>query len=206
MQSLPLYPDLDSAAAAASQCLACARANTRRSVVFGSGNPNARLMLVGEAPSETDDATGKPYTGPAGNLLDEALSAAGISRNDVWITNTVRCYAGRERNGRTENRPAGAREISACRTWMDVELQMVNPQVILAIGAPAARTLIHPEYRLQDQRGLAERRADGRLIVATIQPAYVMRLTSLVDQQASEDARALFEADVRLAVALSERE
>lgn len=163
-------------------------------------------MLVGEAPSETDDATGKPYTGPAGNLLDEALAAAGISRDDIWITNTVRCYAGRERNGRIENRPAAAREIASCKVWMDLELQMVNPQVILTVGAPAAKTLIHPEFRLREQRGQTEKRADGRLIVATIQPAYVMRLTSLVDQQASDEARALFNADVRLAVALSERE
>lgn len=206
MQSLPLYPDLESVATAASACQACVRATTRRTVVFGHGNPHARMMLVGEAPSETDDATGKPYTGPAGNLLDEALAAAGISRDDIWITNTVRCYAGRERNGRIENRPAAAREIASCKVWMDLELQMVNPQVILTVGAPAAKTLIHPEFRLREQRGQTEKRADGRLIVATIQPAYVMRLTSLVDQQASDEARALFNADVRLAVALSERE
>lgn len=206
MQSLPLYSNLDDVAAAASQCRACARAESRRVVVFGHGNPNARLMLVGEAPSETDDATGKPYTGPAGNLLDQALAAAGIHRDEIWITNTVRCFAGRERNGRVENRPATAREISACRVWMDLELQMVNPKVILAVGASAARTLIHPEFRLQEQRGQPQKRADGRIVLATIQPAYVMRLTSLVDQAASDEARALFEADISLAVALSEKE
>src|SRR5690606_24840863 len=118
----------------------------------------------------------------------------------------VRCFAGRERNGRVENRPATAREISACRVWMDLELQMVNPKVILAVGAPAARTLIHPEFRLQEQRGQPQKRADGRIVLATIQPAYVMRLTSLVDQAASDEARALFEADISLAVALSEKE
>ena len=160
-------------------------------------------MLVGEAPSSTDDDTGKPFTGPAGRLLDDVLIEAGISRQDIWITNLTRCFAGRERNGRTENRPASAREISACRTWMDIELQLVNPRVILAIGAPPARELIGRDFRLLEERGQVYTRPDGRLVIATLQPAYVMRLVGLVDRETSDAARALLAADVKLAVETS---
>lgn len=199
MQSLPLYPSLESARLAAQDCTACQRSADRQQVVFGSGNPQASLMLVGEAPSSTDDDTGKPFTGPAGRLLDQLFSEVGISRNDVWITNLTRCFSGRERNGRIENRPAAAREIDACATWMDMEIRYVNPRVILAVGAPPAKRLIDRNFRLQEQRGAIFERSDGRLVVATIQPAYVMRLTSLVDKAASGTAREQLLADMRLA-------
>lgn len=206
MQSLPLYPTLESAASACQECRACPRFQTRQIVVFGSGDPRARLMLVGEAPSATDDATGKPFTGPAGKLLDAVLAEAGISRSAIWITNLVRCFAGRERNNRPENRPASAREIAACRIWMSTELQLVHPRVILAIGAPAARELIDPEYRLQEQRGQIHSLPGGRQAIATYQPAYVMRLANLVDRAASDEARRMLAADVRLAVELAHRD
>jgi uracil-DNA glycosylase len=163
-------------------------------------------MLVGEAPSSTDDSTGKPFTGPAGRLLDDLLQEAGIHRRDIWITNLTRCFAGRTRNGRMENRPASAREITACSTWMGVELQFVNPRVILAIGTPAAKALIGGGFRLQAQRGEVVERPDGRLVIATIQPAYVMRLTSIVDRAASAAARADLASDIRLAVQLARNE
>lgn len=199
MQRLPLYPSLESVRLAVEECTACARSTTRQTVVFGHGNRDARLMLVGEAPSATDDATGKPFTGPAGRLLDEILTEIGIGRNDVWITNLTRCFAGRERNNRVENRPATVREIRACSTWMELELQYVNPRVIVAVGAPAAKALIAPGFRLQEERGSLVERPDGRLGLATIQPAYVMRLTSIVDKQASVAAREQLTADLRLA-------
>lgn len=156
-------------------------------------------MIVGEAPSSTDDDTGKPFTGPAGRLLDRILAEVGIERGDVWITNLTRCFAGRERNGRVENRPAAVREMDACQTWMDLELRYVNPRVILAVGAPPAKRLIDRAFRLQEQRGTIIERPDGRLVIATIQPAYVMRLTSLVDKAASDAAREQLVGDIRLA-------
>ncbi len=199
MQSLPLYPDLESVKLAAQDCVACPRSADRQQVVFGSGDPNAPLMLVAEAPSSTDDDTGKPFTGPAGRLLDRLFAEVGIDRREVWITNLTRCFAGRERNGRIENRPAAAREIDACGIWQDLELRYVNPRVILAIGAPPAKRLIDRNFRLQEQRGTIFERPDGRLVIATIQPAYVMRLTSLVDKAASDVAREQLLGDIRLA-------
>lgn len=199
MQPLSLYPSLESARLAIEQCTACGRAESRQGVVFGSGNRDANLMLVGEAPSSTDDSTGKPFTGPAGRLLDQILAEIGISRADIWITNLTRCFAGRQRNNRVENRPATAREVRACSSWMDIELQFVNPTVIVAVGAPVAKSLIAADFRLQEQRGELFERPDGRLAIATIQPAYVMRLTSIVDKAASDAARDQLASDLRMA-------
>lgn len=199
MQSLPLYSSLDDVRAAAEECRACARADERQQVVFGFGAPDTPLMLVGEAPSATDDDTGKPFTGPAGRLLDELLAEHGLHRRQLWITNLVRCYAGRLRDGRQENRPVKAGELSACAVWLEQELRFVNPRVILAVGAPAAKSLIAKDFKLQERRGELIKRLDGRLAIATVQPAYVMRLRNLVDRQAYLDARALLSSDIALA-------
>jgi uracil-DNA glycosylase len=198
MLELPLYPTLESARLAVADCRACARSGTRDQVVFGLGNPDAALMLVGEAPSPTDDKTGKPFTGPAGKLLDQLLDEAGLHRRDLWITNLVRCFDGALKNGRMENRPVRAGEAKACRTWLDLELRYVNPKVILAIGAPAARHLIGPDFRLQEQHGQLIPLANGRLVIATIQPAYVMRLAT-INPDAQAAARAQVVSDICIA-------
>ncbi|MEX1157532.1 MAG: uracil-DNA glycosylase [Thermomicrobiales bacterium] len=198
MLELPLYPTLESARQAVEECRACARSGSRDQVVFGLGNPDAALFLVGEAPSPTDNSTGKPFTGPAGKLLDKVLDEVGLHRRDLWITNLVRCFDGALKNGRMENRPARAGEISACRTWLDLELRYVNPSVILAIGAPAARHIIGADFRLQEQHGTVIPLPDGRLAVATIQPAYVMRLAT-INPGAQAAVRAQLVADIRVA-------
>ncbi|HLT18990.1 MAG TPA: uracil-DNA glycosylase [Thermomicrobiales bacterium] len=201
MMELPLYNSLEEVRQAALGCRACRRAETRRQVVFGAGNPNADLMLVGEAPSSTDDATGIPYSGPAGDVLDELLIEAGASREEVWITNLLRCYEGRERDGRPENQPARTSEIRACVRWLNLEIQYVSPRVIVAIGAPAARALISPDFRLTEQRGAIHTRPDGIKVIATTQPAYVMRLRNLADQDTADTERARLLDDLRRAVA-----
>jgi DNA polymerase len=198
MLELPLYPTLESARLAAAHCRACPRAERRTQVVFGYGNPDASLMLVGEAPSATDDNTGLPFTGPAGKLLDTIFDEVGIHRRDVWITNLVRCFDGALKAGRMENRPASAREITACRTWLDLELRYVNPRVVLAVGAPAAKRLIGPDFRLREQHGRIFALPDERLAVATTQPAYVMRLRT-IDPDAHPRARQQLVDDVRVA-------
>lgn len=200
MQQLPIYGSLDEVRNAALSCTACPRTTTRQQVVFGAGNPNAAIMLIGEAPSSTDDRTGEPFTGPAGDLLDDLLREAGTDREDVWITNLVRCFAGRERDGRAENRPVRARELDACRVWLHLEIQYVNPTVIVAVGAPAARELIGADVKLADQRGRWFERSDGRSVIATYQPAYVMRLASIEDTGSQDRARSLVVTDLRAAV------
>ncbi|RIK41171.1 MAG: uracil-DNA glycosylase [Chloroflexi bacterium] len=198
MQQLPMYPTLESARLAAQECRACARSETRSQVVFGAGATRARLMLVGESPSGTDDATGKPFTGPAGRLLDHLLGELGIHRRDLWITNLTRCFAGVERNGRIENRPARSAEIRACAPWLELELRYVNPKVIVAIGAPAAKYFLGASFQLTAQRGSAFEVVGGRVVIPTVQPAYVMRLQS-IDPSRYDLARAELLEDLRTA-------
>jgi DNA polymerase len=157
-------------------------------------------MLVGEAPSSTDDATGLPYTGPAGDLLDDLLIEAGTTRDAVWITNLLRCFEGRERDGRHENQPARTSEIRACARWLNLEIQYVKPKVIVALGAPAARALIDPDFKLTDGRGTPHARPDGIQVIATTQPAYVMRLRNIVDQETAEAERLHLIADIKIAI------
>lgn len=203
MMELPLYGNIDEVRAAAMQCQACGRAETRTRVVFGAGDPDASLMIVGEAPSSTDDSTGLPYTGPAGDVLDGMLAEAGTSRDDIWITNLLRCFEGRRRDGRLENQPARTTEIRACSRWLNLEIQYVKPRVIVAMGSPAARALISPDFKLTEERGTVHRRSDGIQIIATTQPAYVMRLVNLVDRDAADRERELLVADLSRAVELS---
>jgi DNA polymerase len=198
MLELPLFPTLESARLAVNDCRACSRSETRDQVVFGFGNPHADLMLVGETPSPTDNMTGKPFTGPAGKLLDKVLDEIGLHRRDLWITNLVRCFDGSLKNGRMENRPVRAGEAKACRTWLDLEIRYVDPKVILAIGAPAARHIIGPDFRLQEQHGQLISLANGRTAVATIQPAYVMRLAS-INPDAQAAVRDQLVSDIRVA-------
>lgn len=203
MQQLPIYQTIEDVRQAALSCVACNRAQSRRQVVFGAGNPRARLMLIGESPSSTDDLTGQPFTGPAGDLLDELLFEAGTQRNDVWITNLVRCHAGRMRDGRAENRPVRASEVAACRVWLELEIQYVNPRLIVAIGAPATRELAGVEERLLTIHGQTFERPDGRLVMPVIQPAYVMRLRNLQDVDAFIDAREQLISDLQRAVTIA---
>jgi uracil-DNA glycosylase len=179
MMQLPFYQSIDEVRRDARGCRACSRTEQRTQVVFGSGNPQSPLMLVGEYPSETDDRTGEPFTGPAGVLLDELLADVGIDRSDIWITNIVRCYAtdSGERGGRL--RPTRTSEVDACRIWMNLEIQWVDPKVIVTIGAPAARALIADDIRLLDERGDWRSLPDGRAALPTIQPAYALRVRSI---------------------------
>ncbi|MEZ4523390.1 MAG: uracil-DNA glycosylase [Thermomicrobiales bacterium] len=203
MMELPLYSSIEEVREAALSCRACGRSETRRQVVFGAGNPDAELMIVGEAPSSTDDSTGQPYTGPAGDVLDELLVEAGTARDSVWITNLLRCFEGRERDGRLENQPARTTEIRACSRWLNLEIQYVRPSVIIAVGSPAARALISDDFKLTAQRGTIHRRPDGIQVIATTQPAYVMRLVNLVDREAAELERSRVVADLTKAVELA---
>lgn len=198
MQPLPVYPTLESARLAAAECVACPRAETRTQVVFGAGDPHARLMFVGEAPSATDDATGKPMTGPAGRFLDRLLGEIGIRRRDVWITNLTRCFAGVERNGRIENRPVRAGEVRACSMWLDLEMRYVDPKVIVPVGAPATKHFLGGDVSLTMQHGTLFELPSGRIVVPVVQPAFVMRLQS-IDPGRYDVARVELLEDLRTA-------
>ncbi|MCC6628673.1 MAG: uracil-DNA glycosylase [Chloroflexi bacterium] len=169
-----------SLAAVRADCLTCTHCDlalTRRLVVFGAGDPAARLMIVGEGPSEADDTSGLPFSGPSGVVLDQWLAAIGTDRDRVWLTNVVRCRAaGPNERGRLTNRPPTAREMAACRAWLLTEIGFVRPAVLLGLGGTAGKALLGKDFRLTQGRG---RWADGPSGIATLVtflPAYLMRL------------------------------
>ena len=160
----------------ASVCTDCDLAKTRANVVFGSGDATAKLVLVAEGPSAADNHTTLPFSGPAGNLLDEVLTANDLTRNDIWLTNIIKCRAASPKGDRLKNRPPKASEIKACAKWLDGELTLVQPSVILCMGAPAAKVLIRRSFRITEERGIWF--ADTHyapFVMATFNPAYVLR-------------------------------
>ncbi len=184
-------------------CTDCDLAKTRVNVVSGSGNVNAKLVLVGEGPSAADNHTGFPFSGPAGNMLDEVLVASGLTRSDIWLTNIIKCRAVTLKDGELKNRPPKATEIKACSKWLDNELTLIQPAVILCLGAPAAKTLLNPRFRITEERGVWF--TDTRyapFAMATFNPAYVLRqegenfttLRSIIIDDISEAKRKLHEA------------
>lgn len=200
---LPLfseYASLNEARAAALHCTRCPLSATRNQVVFGAGNAAARIMLVGQGPSLTDDTTGLPYTGPAGEYLDTALQQAGLSRDEVWLTNLHKCVATKlnKASGRLEMRPPKADEIAACDVWLEQELFWVKPAVIVAIGGPAAQTLLGAGFQLSEQRGQWHAGPHGIPTLATYQPTYLKRLSEWDRPAAVQGWRDLV-ADLRLA-------
>lgn len=165
---------------------------------MGEGDPHAAILLMGEGPGENEDETGRPFVGRAGRLLDQALEEAGLARGDVYITNVVRCRPTAVANGRINNRAPRAGEIAACEPWRWLELNLVDPRVVVAVGGPAAKALIDRKFKLTEQRGQLFEREDGRAYVATLHPAYVLRLYS-ADRAAYAAARKNLVADLALA-------
>lgn len=161
--------------ARAKVCVACPLSQTRTNVVFGEGNPRSPLVIVGEGPGEQEDATGRPFVGRAGALLDKALREAGMTRRHVYICNIVKCRACVIENGRARNRPPTQDEINACFPWLDAQLTIIKPLVIVCLGSPAASTLIHKNFKIMQERGLwfSNRYALG--VIAALHPAYILR-------------------------------
>ena len=160
----------------ASICTACDLAKTRANVVFGSGDATAKLAVVAEGPSAADNHTTFPFSGPAGDLLDEVLAANGLTRGQIWLTNIIKCRAASLKGGVLKNRPPKSSEIKACSRWLDGELTLMQPSVILCMGAPAAKALIHRSFRITEERGVwFTNTLYAPFAMATFNPAYVLR-------------------------------
>lgn len=165
---------LDELARQVSVCTRCDLALSRTNTVFASGDPFSPLMLIGEGPGENEDATGLPFVGRAGKLLDDILAAVDLTRDRVYLTNTVKCRAAVEEGGRMKNRPPRAGELRACNPYLQGQLEAVRPKIILCLGAPAARTVIDKDFRITRDRGRWYEKA-GAKAMATFHPAYVLR-------------------------------
>ena len=157
-----------------SVCTKCDLALTRTNTVFASGDPYSPLMLVGEGPGENEDATGLPFVGRAGKLLDDILAAVNLTRQDVYLTNIVKCRAAVEEGGRMKNRQPRTGEIRACNPYLKGQMEAVKPEIILCLGGPAAKTLIDKDFRITKDRGKWYD-VDGAKAMATFHPAYVLR-------------------------------
>ncbi|MEW6423802.1 MAG: uracil-DNA glycosylase [Bacillota bacterium] len=152
---------------AASDCRRCPLAQTRQHIVWGEGNPEAALMLVGEAPGAKEDESGRPFVGPAGKILDKVLAGAGVKREDVYITSVVKCRP-------PENRMPHKEEITACSPYLEEQIRRVRPRVIVCLGSLAARALLGPEVKISKVRGQWFER-NGMKILPTFHPAAVFR-------------------------------
>jgi len=160
----------------ASVCTACDLAATRTKVVFGEGNPNAPLVFVGEGPGQNEDATGRPFVGRAGVLLDECLRENGITRKHIYICNIIKCRACLIEGGRAKNRPPRADEVEACSQWLDQQLAIIEPLVIVCLGAPAANALIHKNFHIMQERGRWFTTCKySRYVMAALHPAFILR-------------------------------
>jgi uracil-DNA glycosylase family 4 len=161
---------------AAQSCTSCNLAQTRTKVVFGVGNPASPLLLIGEGPGANEDAIGEPFVGRAGKLLDECLFEAGLKRAHVFITNIVKCRASIIENGRVKNRVPTTDEISTCvPQWLDQQIAVMSPVVILCVGSPAANTVIHSNFRILQERGQFQESKYCRHTMAALHPAYILR-------------------------------
>lgn len=158
-------------------CTQCELSRTRTHVVFGEGNPNAPLVFVGEGPGENEDATGRPFVGRAGKLLDQVLLRNGMTRNHVYICNVVKCRAAEMQEGRLNNRSPTQEELTACRGWLEQQLGIIQPLVVVCVGAPAANTVIHKGFRMTAERGRWFSTSPfAPWATAVFHPAYVLRL------------------------------
>jgi DNA polymerase len=160
---------------AAQQCQGCELYRTATQAVLGEGPASARVMLVGEQPGDKEDLAGRPFVGPAGALLDRALDEAGIARSDVYVTNAVKHFKFEERGKRRIHKKPSGTEIAACRPWLDAELAMVQPELIVCLGATAARSVIGPEHHLLKQRGQFFPHPSAEAVTATVHPSAVLR-------------------------------
>ena len=186
------FADLAGARAAALGCVRCDLSQTRRQVVFGEGPSRARLLVLGEGPSESDDRSGHPFSGPSGPMLDSWLIRLALRRDDVWVTNVVRCRPAAPVGGRLKNRPPTPREATACRLWLDTEIALVRPAIILALGGTAAQALLGKGFKISQERGRWHPGPHGAAVMATFHPAYLLRL----EDEALARAEAVVNADL----------
>ena len=168
---------LTQVAHAASVCKACDLWKHATQTVFGEGSPNAMVMMVGEQPGDQEDRMGRPFVGPAGKILDQALVEAGIKRSEVYVTNVVKHFkwTPAERGKRRIHKKPRYSEIQACRPWLDAELDRVKPEVLVCLGASAAQALLGKDFRVSRQRGQLIESPFAPRVIATLHPSSILR-------------------------------
>ena len=172
---IPPRPTLSSLKAAAADCQACDLWKRGTQTVFGDGSRRANVLFIGEQPGNEEDLTGKPFVGPAGKLFDNALEEAGIDRKQTYVTNVVKHFKWEPRGKRRIHKKPNAVEIAACRPWLEAEIALVKPEVIVALGATAAQALLGPKFRVTKQRGQFIESTLAPYVMATVHPSSILR-------------------------------
>ena len=170
--------------------------------MFGEGDPRARVMLVGEQPGNEEDLAGRPFVGPAGKLLDRALAAADIDRARVYVTNVVKHFKWEPRGKRRIHAKPNAAEIGACRPWLDAELELIKPEILVCLGATAAQALLGRTFRVSKERGKFVRSPLAPHVLATVHPSAILRAPDEATRHAEMDR---FVADLNKIGALLRR-
>jgi uracil-DNA glycosylase len=184
---LPARINLTSLRRAVQGCRGCSLYRDATQAVFGEGLKRARLMLVGEVPGDREDREGKPFVGPAGLLLDRVLAEAGIERDDAYVTNAVKHFKWEARGKRRIHSKPSARQIRACRPWLDAEIAVVEPEVIVALGATAAQALLGKDFRVTRQRGEFVDSELASHVTATVHPSSVLRMPNDESRRAARE-------------------
>src|SRR5438093_9750652 len=191
---LPERLALTSLRKAAADCRGCELWRTATQTVFGEGAKRSEVMLVGEQPGDREDREGRPFVGPAGRLLDEALDEAGIDRTAAYVTNVVKHFKWQARGKRRIHaRPASA-EIAACRPWLDAELAVVKPEVLVCLGATAAQALLGRDFSVMRQHGELVESPLAPHVIATVHPSSILRA---IDDQSRHEQMQSFVDDLR---------
>jgi DNA polymerase len=186
----------------AAGCRACALWEHATQTVFGEGPASARMLLVGEQPGDVEDREGRPFVGPAGRVLADALAETGIDRGDVYVTNVVKHFKWKARGKRRIHQKPNAAEVAACRPWLAAELGAVSPNVVVLLGATAAQALLGSGFRVTKQRGVPLASDLAPHVLATVHPSSILRAP---DEAARRGAYSDFVADLRSAAELLTR-
>jgi uracil-DNA glycosylase len=160
---------------AAADCKACDLWKLGTQTVFGEGRRRSVVMFVGEQPGNEEDLSGKPFVGPAGRLLDQALEAAGIDRSQTYVTNVVKHFKWEPRGKRRIHKKPNVQEVTACRPWLEAEIAVVKPKVLVALGATAAQALLGKQFRVTKQRGELIESDLAPYVMATVHPSSILR-------------------------------
>jgi DNA polymerase len=195
----PEHPrSVDQLQEAAASCHGCDLWEKATQTVFGEGREGSRLMLVGEQPGDQEDIQGKPFVGPAGRLLEKALDEAGIDRRRVYVTNAVKHFRWTQRGKRRLHEKPNAGQVRACRPWLEAEIEVVRPHLLVLMGATAAQSVLGPAFKVTKDRGKVMSSPFGVPALATVHPSSILRAT---DEESREAALAGFIADLKVAAA-----
>src|SRR5437660_4428230 len=193
----PISSSLSTVRGAAKGCTACHLYKHATQTVFGEGPKKAPIMLVGEQPGDYEDVAGKPFVGPAGKIMDRALEEAGIDRKKVYVTNAVNHFKWNPRGKRRIHQKPNSREVAACRPWLEAELRIVRPKLLVVLGSTAGQAIFGPLFRVTRERGKVLSSKFAPKVVATVHPSSLLRQP---DEESRRREYKNFVADLRVAV------